>query len=238
MERIIIIGGVAGGMSAATRLRRLKEDAEIIVFDKGPYVSFANCGLPYYVSGKIAQRDALILQTPESLSTRFNLDVRPLHDVIQINPDKKTVTVKNQAGIFEASYDHLILSPGAKPFIPEIDGLQDADNIFSLRNVPDLDKLMAKINENGAEKVTVIGAGFIGLEMAENLSKAGLSVTLIEAQSQVMPSLDFEMAILFHYLIQYKYDFDYLLLFLSKLKILHLLHQVNCPKVHILNDLD
>ncbi|MBR6895792.1 MAG: FAD-dependent oxidoreductase [Lactococcus sp.] len=194
MEKIIIIGGVAGGMSAATRLRRLKEDAEIIVFDKGPYVSFANCGLPYYVSGKIAQRDALILQTPESLSTRFNLDVRPLHDVIQINPDKKTVTVKNQAGIFEASYDHLILSPGAKPFIPEIDGLQDADNIFSLRNVPDLDKLIAKINENGAEKVTVIGAGFIGLEMAENLKQKGLAVTIVEKASHVLPTMDEEMA--------------------------------------------
>lgn len=194
MEKIIIIGGVAGGMSAATRLRRLKEDAEIIVFDKGPYVSFANCGLPYYVSGKIAQRDALILQTPESLSTRFNLDVRPLHDVIQINPDKKTVTVKNQAGIFEASYDHMILSPGAKPFIPEIDGLQDADNIFSLRNVPDLDKLMAKINELSAKKVTVIGAGFIGLEMAENLKQKGLAVTIVEKASHVLPTMDEEMA--------------------------------------------
>ena len=194
MEKIIIIGGVAGGMSAATRLRRLKEDAEIIVFDKGPYVSFANCGLPYYVSGEIAQRDALILQTPDSLSTRFNLDVRPLHDVIQINPDKKTVTVKNQAGIFEASYDHMILSPGAKPFIPEIDGLQDADNIFSLRNVPDLDKLMAKINELSAKKVTVIGAGFIGLEMAENLKQKGLAVTIVEKASHVLPTMDEEMA--------------------------------------------
>ncbi|MGX7047296.1 CoA-disulfide reductase [Lactococcus piscium] len=194
MEKIIIIGGVAGGMSAATRLRRLKEDAEIIVFDKGPYVSFANCGLPYYVSGEIAQRDALILQTPDSLSTRFNLDVRPLHDVIRINPEKKTVTVKNQEGIFEASYDSLVLSPGAKPFIPEIAGLQDADNIFSLRNVPDLDKLMAKINENGAEKVTVIGAGFIGLEMAENLKQKGLAVTIVEKASHVLPTMDEEMA--------------------------------------------
>ncbi len=194
MEKIIIIGGVAGGMSAATRLRRLKEDTEIIVFDKGPYVSFANCGLPYYVSGEIAQRDALILQTPESLSTRFNLDVRPLHDVIQINPDKQTVTVKNQDGIFEASYDHLILSPGAKPFIPEIDGLQDADNLFSLRNVPDLDKLMARINELSAEKVTVIGAGFIGLEMAENLKQKGLAVTIVEKVSHVLPTMDEEMA--------------------------------------------
>lgn len=194
MEKIIIIGGVAGGMSAATRLRRLKEDAEIIVFDKGPYVSFANCGLPYYVSGEIGQRDALILQTPESLSTRFNLDVRPLHDVIQLNPDRKTVTVKNKDGMFEASYDHLILSPGAKPFIPEIAGLQDADNIFSLRNVPDLDKLMAKINDSDAEKVTVIGAGFIGLEMAENLKQKGLAVTIVEKASHVLPTLDEEMA--------------------------------------------
>lgn len=194
MEKIIIIGGVAGGMSAATRLRRLKEDAEIIVFDKGPYVSFANCGLPYYVSGEIAQRDALILQTPESLSTRFNLDVRPLHDVIELNPDKKTVTVKNKDGIFEASFDSLILSPGAKPFIPDIAGLQDADNVFSLRNVPDLDKLMAKINENGAEKVTVIGAGFIGLEMAENLKQKGLAVTIVEKASHVLPTMDEEMA--------------------------------------------
>ena len=125
--KIVIVGGVAGGMSAATRLRRLMEEAEIVVLEKGPFVSFANCGLPYYVSGEIADRDTLLVQTPESLKARFNLDVRPFHEVTAISPERKTVTVENDQGSFEESYDKLILSPGAKPLIPEMAGLAESE---------------------------------------------------------------------------------------------------------------
>ncbi len=191
--KIIIVGGVAGGMSAATRLRRLMEDAEIIVLEKGPFVSFANCGLPYYVSGEIADRDALLVQTPDSLKARFNLDVRPFHEVTSISPENKTVTIKNEQGTFEEGYDKLILSPGAKPLIPEMAGLTEADNVYSLRNVPDLDQIMKALEAKPA-KATVIGAGFIGLEMAENLKARGLEVTVIEKAPHVLPPLDEEMA--------------------------------------------
>lgn len=191
--KIIIVGGVAGGMSAATRLRRLMEDAEIIVLEKGPFVSFANCGLPYYVSGEIADREALLVQTPESLQARFNLDVRPFHEVTNIHPAKKTVTIKNKQGSFEESYDKLILSPGAKPLIPEMAGLAEATNVYSLRNVPDLDQIMEALKHE-PKKATVIGAGFIGLEMAENLKARGLDVTVIEKAPHVLPPLDEEMA--------------------------------------------
>lgn len=191
--KIVIIGGVAGGMSAATRLRRLMEDAEIIIFEKGPFVSFANCGLPYYVSGEIANRDSLLVQTPESLKARFQLDVRPLHEVVAIEPDKKTVTVKHNGVETSETYDRLILSPGAKPFVPPIVGLQTATNVHSLRNVPDLDKIMQQITTDTKQAV-VIGAGFIGLEMAENLKKRGLAVTIVEKVPHVLPPLDEEMA--------------------------------------------
>lgn len=191
--KIVIIGGVAGGMSAATRLRRLMEDAEILIFEKGPFVSFANCGLPYYVSGEIADRDSLLVQTPESLKARFQLDVRPLHEVVAIEPDKKTVTVKHNGVETSETYDRLILSPGAKPFVPPIIGLQTATNVHSLRNVPDLDKIMQQITTDTKQAV-VIGAGFIGLEMAENLKKRGLTVTVVEKAPHVLPLLDEEMA--------------------------------------------
>lgn len=191
--KIVIIGGVAGGMSAATRLRRLMEDAEIIIFEKGPFISFANCGLPYYVSGEIANRDSLLVQTPESLKARFQLDVRPLHEVVAIEPDKKTVTVKHNGVETSETYDRLILSPGAKPFVPPIIGLQTATNVHSLRNVPDLDKIMQQITTDTKQAV-VIGAGFIGLEMAENLKKRGLAVTIVEKAPHVLPLLDEEMA--------------------------------------------
>ena len=191
--KIIIVGGVAGGMSAATRLRRLMEDAEITIFEKGPFVSFANCGLPYYVSGEIANRDSLLVQTPESLRARFNLDVRPFHKVIQISPEEHTVTVRHHGQEFTESYDKLILSPGAKPFIPAIEGLAEAKNAYTLRNVPDLDEIMAALDNHPKEAV-VIGAGFIGLEMAENLAKRGLQVTIVEKAPHVLPPLDQEMA--------------------------------------------
>ncbi|GEN96698.1 NAD(FAD)-dependent dehydrogenase [Streptococcus cristatus] len=191
--KIIIVGGVAGGMSAATRLRRLVEDAEIVIFEKGPFVSFANCGLPYYISGEIAEREALLVQTPESLKARFNLDVRPFHEVVKISPEEHTVTVAHDGSEFTEQYDKLILSPGAKPFIPEIEGLSEATNVFTLRNVPDLDQIMLALDEEPQEAV-VIGAGFIGLETAENLRKRGLNVTIVEKAPHVLPPLDEEMA--------------------------------------------
>lgn len=192
--KVIIVGGVAGGMSTATRLRRLMEDAEIIVFEKGPFVSFANCGLPYYISGEIAEHDSLLLQTPESLRNRFNLDVRPYHEVVNINPDLQTVTVQTPNGEIIESYDKLILSPGAKPVIPPLKGITEAENLFTLRNVPDLDKIMAKLEQINSGKAVVIGAGFIGLEMAENLALKGLTVSLIEQAPHVLPTFDLEMA--------------------------------------------
>ena len=191
--KMIIVGGVAGGMSAATRLRRLMEDAEITIFEKGPFVSFANCGLPYYISGEIANRDSLLVQTPESLKARFNLDVRPFHEVISISPTEHTVTVRHDGQEFTESYDKLILSPGAKPFVPTIEGLTEAKNAYTLRNVPDLDEIMAALDNHPKEAV-VIGAGFIGLEMAENLAKRGLQVTIVEKAPHVLPPLDQEMA--------------------------------------------
>ena len=191
--KIIIVGGVAGGMSAATRLRRLKEDAEIIIFEKGPFVSFANCGLPYYVSGEIANREDLLVQTPESLKARFRLDVRPFHEVTAISPDQHLVTVRHDGKEFTESYDKLILSPGAKPFVPPIEGLETAENTYTLRNVPDLDEIMLALEKEPKEAV-VIGAGFIGLEMAENLRKRGLNVPIVEKAPHVLPPLDEEMA--------------------------------------------
>lgn len=192
--KIIIIGGVAGGISAATRLRRLMEDAEIIVFEKGPYVSFANCGLPYHISGKIAEHDSLLLQTPESLKKRFNLDVRPFHEVIAINPEKQEVTVKHKESLLTERYDKLILSPRAKPFVPTLEGIEEADNLFTLRNVPDLDRIMSHLENIKQGKAVVVGAGFIGLEMAENLVMKGLDVTIVEKATHVLPTLDQEMA--------------------------------------------
>ncbi|CAN2924681.1 FAD-dependent oxidoreductase [Streptococcus dysgalactiae] len=192
--KVLIIGGVAAGMSAATRLRRLREDAEIIVIDKGPYVSFANCGLPFYVSGEIAERHQLLVQTPERLKARFNLDVRPETEALYIDPVNKMVTLEHDGKSYQESYDKLILSPGAKPFIPNIDGLSDAQNIFTLRNIPDLDKIMAVVKQQQVGKATVVGAGFIGLEMAEALVKKGYDVTIVEKADHVLPPLDEEMA--------------------------------------------
>ncbi|MFZ2585322.1 MAG: FAD-dependent oxidoreductase [Enterococcus aquimarinus] len=192
--KVIIIGGVAGGMSAATRLRRLNEEAEIIIFEKGPFVSFANCGLPYYVSGEISERSQLLVQTPESLQARFNLDVRPHHEVLSIDSHAKMVTVKHEDQTFTETYDHLILSPGAKPFVPPIEGIAEAKNAFSLRNVPDLDNIMTVLDGEQPKEAVVIGAGFIGLEMAENLQMRGVKVTIVEKAPHVLPPLDEEMA--------------------------------------------
>ncbi|MEG1486177.1 FAD-dependent oxidoreductase [Lactococcus sp.] len=193
-EKILIVGGVAGGMSAATRLRRLQEKAEIIVFEKGPYVSFANCGLPYYVGGEIEERENLIVQSSKALQKRFNLDVRENSEVTAIDSKEKKITVLSNGKSYFESYDKLILSPGAKPFVPQIKGLDLANNVFTLRNIPDVDKIMAQLKEKAPKKATIIGAGFIGIEMAENLAKRGIAVTIVEKAPHVLPTIDREMA--------------------------------------------
>lgn len=193
-EKILIVGGVAGGMSAATRLRRLQEKAEIIVFEKGPYVSFANCGLPYYVGGEIEERENLIVQSSKALQKRFNLDVCENSEVTAIDSKEKKITVLSNGKSYFESYDKLILSPGTKPFVPQIKGLDLANNVFTLRNIPDVDKIMAQLKEKAPKKATIIGAGFIGIEMAENLAKRGIAVTIVEKAPHVLPTLDREMA--------------------------------------------
>ncbi|MGX7393822.1 FAD-dependent oxidoreductase [Carnobacterium mobile] len=192
--KIVIIGGVAGGMSAATRLRRLNEKAEIIVLEKGPYVSFANCGLPYYIAGEIEERSDLLVQTPEQLQARFALDVRPNSEAISIDAEKKEVRVKSSEEEYALSYDKLILSPGAKPVVPPADGIEEAKNIFTLRSVPDVDGITEFIEQHQPKKAVVIGAGFIGLEMAESLVSRGLEVTIVEKAPHVLPPFDEEMA--------------------------------------------
>ncbi|WP_161878451.1 FAD-dependent oxidoreductase [Alkalibacterium sp. MB6] len=192
--KVVIVGGVAGGMSAATRLRRLDESAEIIILEKGPYVSFANCGLPYYIGEEITDRDKLMVQTPEKLLARFKLDVRVNSEAIDIDSNSKTITVQNAEGTYPLEYDKLILSPGAKPFVPSTEGLSEATNVYTLRNVPDVDAIDSYIQKHQPKKATVIGAGFIGLEMAENLHHRGLDVTVVEMAPHVLPTFDEEMA--------------------------------------------
>lgn len=195
--KILIVGGVAGGATAATRLRRLSEENEVIIFEKGQYVSFANCGLPYHISGTIDKRDALLLQTPESLKERYNLDVRVFTEVLSIYIDDKKISVKNlQTGeIYLENYDKLLLSPGAEPIKPPFEGI-DSDKIFTLRNIPDMDKIVAKTKN--AQNFVVVGGGFIGLEVAENLIEAGKSVKLVELGNQVMAPVDFDIASFVH----------------------------------------
>ena len=195
-RKIVIIGGVAGGATAAARLRRLNEEDEIVIFEKGEYISFANCGLPYYIGGTIQERDNLLLETVGGMAKKFNVDIKNFSEVIKINRDKKTISVKNVQTntITEESYDKLIISTGAKPIKPAIDGINKAENVFTLRNIPDMDKIKAYINEHQVKKATVIGGGFIGLEMMENLWDLGIQVSLVEMSDQVMAPIDFEMA--------------------------------------------
>ncbi|GAA4477987.1 FAD-dependent oxidoreductase [Rhodococcus olei] len=190
--KVVIVGGVAGGMSAATRLRRLNEDAQIVVFERGAHVSFANCGLPYYAGGVIEDRDALLLQTPESLAARFELDVRVHTEVISIDPDARTVTVRDLSAGDETveSYDELVLSPGASPIVPDLPGVERA---LVLRDVDDVDRLVAAIGDT-ARTAVIVGAGFIGIELAENLRRRDLEVTVVELADQVLGPLDPEMA--------------------------------------------
>lgn len=190
--KVVIVGGVAGGMSAATRLRRLNEDAEIVVFERGAHVSFANCGLPYYAGGVIEDREALLLQTPESLAARFALDVRVHSEVVAVDPGARTVTVRNTVtgDEYVESYDDLILSPGANPIVPDIPGV---DRALVLRDVDDVDRLVAAVGDS-ARSAVIVGAGFIGIELAENLRHRDLDVTVVELADQVLAPLDPEMA--------------------------------------------
>lgn len=193
--KIVIVGGVAGGMSAATRLRRLDEQAEIIILEKGPYVSFANCGLPYYISEEISERSDLIVQSSSQLSDRFQLDIRENSEAVAINADKKEITVRKNEETYSLPYDKLILSPGAKPFIPPAAGIENAKNIFTLRNIPDVDAITSHIEKYQPKKAVVIGAGYIGLEMVESLTLRGLAVTVVEKAPHVLPTFDEEMAV-------------------------------------------
>jgi NADPH-dependent 2,4-dienoyl-CoA reductase/sulfur reductase-like enzyme/rhodanese-related sulfurtransferase len=190
--KIVIIGGVAGGMSAATRLRRLNEKAEIIVLEKSGYVSYANCGLPYYVGGVIENENSLLLQTPESLHQRFNLDVRIKSEALSIDKENRTVKVKNLVNNeeYELNYDKLILSPGASPVVPPIKGVEHS---FTLRNVEDVERIVEQVAKK-PQSAVVIGGGFIGVEVAENLIHKSIKTTLIEAMPQVLAPLDPEMA--------------------------------------------
>ena len=193
--KTIIIGGVAGGATAAARLRRLDEKAEIIILERGEYVSFANCGLPYYIGGVITDREDLTLQTPQSFKARFNIDVRVLSEAVKINPDRKTVTIKNlrSGETYQESYDNLILSMGAEPIRPNIEGA-DGDNVFTLRNIPDTLRIKNYIDTAKPCSAVVIGGGYIGVEMAENLVKAGLKIAIVELADHLIAPLDFDMA--------------------------------------------
>lgn len=193
-KKVLIVGGVAGGASAAARLRRLDENIEIIMFEKGEYISFANCGLPYYVGEVIKERDALLLQTPEKMKSRFNIDVRINSEVIKINTDDKKVKVKKVNNEeYEESYDYLILAPGAKPIRPNLPGI-DSNRIFTVRNVADIDKVKTFVDSGDTKSAVVIGGGFIGIEMAENLKERGIEVTLVEAAPHVMAPFDSEFS--------------------------------------------
>lgn len=194
--KIIIVGGVAGGASAAARLRRLNEDAEITMYERGEYISFANCGLPYHIGGIINDREILLGQTPESFKRRNNVNVFVFHEVLSINRNEKSITVKNlkSGEIFLDKYDKLILSPGAEPIKPDLKGI-DSDLIFYLRNIPDTDKINNIIENKAVKSAVIVGAGYIGIEMAENLADRGIKVSVVELLPQVFPILDPEMAI-------------------------------------------
>ena len=193
--KTVIIGGVAGGATAAARLRRLDEKAEIIILERGEYVSFANCGLPYYIGGVITDRGDLTLQTPQSFKARFNIDVRVLNEAIKVSPDAKTITVKDlrTGETYEETYDNLILSMGAEPIRPNIEGA-DGSNVFTLRNIPDTLKIKNYIDTAKPRSAVVIGGGYIGVEMAENLVEAGLKVAIVELADHLIAPLDFDMA--------------------------------------------
>lgn len=197
--KYLIIGGVAGGATVAARLRRMDEKANIILFERGKYVSYANCGLPYYIGGTIDSREKLFVQTVKGFTNRFRIDIRTEQEVTSIRPDKKEVEVKNLSTgkSYTESYDKLVLSPGAEPLRPGIEGI-GSKKIFTLRNVPDTDTIKAYVNEEKPKRAVVVGGGFIGLEMAENLHEQGIHVDVVEMANQVMAPLDFSMAAIVH----------------------------------------
>lgn len=198
-KRILIVGGVAGGASCAARLRRLDETAEIVLFERGEYISFANCGLPYYIGGVIPKREQLLVQDVKTMNAWFNLEIHTKAEVIAIQPEQKTVTVRylRTGEERQERYDVLVLSPGASPIVPRLEGLEEArDRIFTIRNIADVDALKGFMDTTAPKTAVVVGGGFIGLEMAENLRHKGLNVHLVEAADQVMTALDPEMATL------------------------------------------
>ena len=198
-KKVLIVGGVAGGASCAARLRRLEEDTEIIMFERGPYISFANCGLPYHVGGVIEDRDELLLQTPEDFYDRFNVDVRIQSEVVSIDRENKKIEVHNtlENKTYWEDYDVLVLSTGSSSLKPPIPGI-DIEGIFSLWNIPDMDRIIAYLEEKNVKDAVVVGGGFIGIEMAENLHDRGINVTIVEMLNQVMAPLDFDMAQILH----------------------------------------
>ncbi|MEG9328561.1 CoA-disulfide reductase [Salinimicrobium catena] len=195
-QKIVIVGGVAGGATAAARLRRLNENSHIVLLERGEHISFANCGLPYYIGGSIEKREKLLVQTVEGMSRRFKLDIRNLSEVLSIDRAKKAVRIMDlrTGKEYEESYDVLLLSPGAKPFLPSVEGIAEAQNLFSLRNIPDTDRIKSYVEKYQPKTAVIVGGGFIGLEMAENLNDLGINVSLVQRSEQVMPVLDFEMA--------------------------------------------
>ncbi|MGE5677815.1 MAG: FAD-dependent oxidoreductase [Pseudomonadota bacterium] len=198
-KKVLIVGGVAGGASTAARLRRVDEAAEIILFEKGQYISFANCGLPYYIGGAIKDRKNLLVQTAQAMRARFRIDVRELSEVVGIDRERKVVKVNSlkDGTTYEESYDILVLSPGASAVKPPIPGI-DSPNIYTLRDIPDTDSIKGFLDERKPQSAVVVGGGFIGLEMAENLHNAGLKVDIVEALDQVMAPLDYDMAAIVH----------------------------------------
>lgn len=205
-RKIVIVGGVAGGATASARLRRLDEDLQIIMLERGEHISFANCGLPYYIGGTIKDRDELFVQSVEGMSARYRIDIRVRSEVTAINRQAKMVEVKNleTGDSYTETYDVLLLSPGASPIIPDIEGLKSHPGVFTLRSIPDADEIRSYALKHGIKNAVVVGGGFIGLEMAENLKDRGLNVILVEAANQVQPSVDYEMACLLHAHLQEK----------------------------------
>lgn len=198
-KKVLIVGGVAGGASVAARVRRLDESAEIIMFEKGPHVSFSNCSLPYHLSGIVEDSEKLVLMSPDIFKSRYNIEARVQQEVIQINRDKKTITVKDLISdkTYEEGYDKLVLSPGASPIRPNLEGI-DNSNVFTVRNVVDIENINSYIKQKGMKDIAVIGGGFIGVEVAENLKLANYNVTLVEFANQVMAPFDYDMAQILH----------------------------------------
>ncbi len=204
--KVVIVGGVAGGASTAARLRRVNEEAEIILLERGPYVSFANCGLPYHIGKVIADRDKLLVVKPEELRNLLNIDARVNHEVVKINRAEKTVTILDHGNgnrEYVENYDKLVLSPGAGPILPNVPG-KDLPGVFTLRNMPDMDAIKTFVEQNRPARAVVVGGGFIGLEIAENLQHLGIQITLIEMMNQVVAPVDYEMAALVHQHLQFK----------------------------------